>query len=66
MPTVLNDKDYKMLAAAYAQYALEAYRRSNPAKTFDDVTRFEDLNMLEGFYINALQYYAEKVKLSDG
>lgn len=66
MSTILNDEDYKLLAAVYARRSLDMYRAKNPANGSHEEVLSEDLNLLEGFYIHAVQYYYRKIKLSEG
>ena len=66
MSTILNDEDYKLLAAVYARRTLDLHRAKNPASGSYEEVLSKDLNLLEGFYKHALQYYYRKVKLSEG
>ena len=66
MSTILTAKDYELLAAAYAQYALSEYRKESASHGFTEESVAEDLNLLEGYYRIALQQLQRKSMLSEG
>lgn len=66
MSTILNDEDYKLLAAVYALHLLDKQHSKQSVKCFNETTMLDDLVVLEGYYKLALQEFKHKANLSEG